>query len=159
MTETRAVRDKTISRIAQVTGQLIWLGHKRFAQQLATYGLTPPQYFTLVSLYNQNRARSMHVVAEITYQDAATATGIVDRLVKLGYVGRQRGEDDRRKVYVTLEEAGRRVVEEIRQVHHGNWRRAFSALDQDDLDDMLRMLDAVMQAWEAVSQQTKQPSN
>ncbi len=152
MTEIQDVRDKTISRIAQVTGQLIWLGNKRFAQQLATYGLTPPQYFTLASLDHQDRARSMHVVAQITHQDAATVTGIIDRLVKLGYVSRQRGQDDRRKVYVALEEAGRQVVEEIRQVNHENWRRAFSALNQNELDEMLRMLNTVMHAWETVNQ-------
>jgi DNA-binding MarR family transcriptional regulator len=158
MSEKQDPRHKTISRIAQMTGQLVWLGHKRFAQLLSTYKLTPPQYFTLVSLFHQERARSMHILAEITHQDAATVTGIVDRLVKLGYVSRQRGEDDRRKVYVTLEEAGRQVVAQIRQAQHENWQRAFAALTQDDLDEMLRIINTVMQAWEPVSQSAGQPT-
>jgi DNA-binding MarR family transcriptional regulator len=156
MNKTQDLHYQTISRIAQVTGQLIWLGNKRFAQQLATYGLTPPQYFTLVSLFFQERPRSMHILAEITHQDAATVTGIVDRLIKLGYVSRQRGEDDRRKVYVTLEEAGREVVEAIRQINHENWQRAFSALSQDELEEMLRMLSTVLEVWRSISQPTTQ---
>jgi DNA-binding MarR family transcriptional regulator len=92
----------------------------------------------------------MHVVAETTHQDAATVTGIIDRLVKLGYVSRQRGEDDRRKVYVTLEEAGRQVVEEIRKANLESWWEAFSALSQADLDEMLRMLETILEAWEFV---------
>ena len=159
MTENQDPRHKTISRIAQMTGQLVWLGHKRFAQLLSTYKLTPPQYFTLVSLFHQDRARSMQVLAEITHQDAATVTGIVDRLIKLGYVSRQRGEDDRRKVYVTLEEAGRQVIDQVRQVQHENWQNAFSALTQEDLDEMLRIINTVMQAWEPARQSADRPTN
>lgn len=149
MTESQDLRYQIISRIAQVTGQLIWLGNKRFAQLLAAYGLTAPQYFTLASLVHQGRPRSMHVLARITHQDAATVTGIVNRLIKLGYVSRQRGQDDRRKVYVTLEEAGEKVVEEVREATHQNWKRSFSALSQAELDEMLRMLKTVLQAWDA----------
>jgi DNA-binding MarR family transcriptional regulator len=150
MTEDLDLREQTISHIARVVGQLVWLGNKRSAQQLSAYGLTAPQYFTLASLSRQDRARSMHILAEITHQDAATVTGIIDRLVKLGYVSRQRGQDDRRKVYVTLQEAGRKVVEEIRQATQENWQRSFSALSQEELDEMLRMLKTVLQAWEYV---------
>jgi DNA-binding MarR family transcriptional regulator len=150
MTPDQELRYETIARIAQVTGQLIWLGNKRFAQLLATYGLTAPQYFTLASLSHQDRPRSMHVLAQITHQDAATVTGIVDRLVKLGYVSRRRGEADRRKVYVNLEGAGSQVVEAVRQATHQNWKRSFSALSQDDLEDMLRMLNTVLHVWQPV---------
>jgi DNA-binding MarR family transcriptional regulator len=142
------LRYQTIARIAQITSQLIWLGNKRHGQLLSTHGLTAPQYFTLASLYHQDRPRSMHVLAEITLQDAATVTGIVDRLVKLGYVSRERGEDDRRKVYVTLNETGRQVVDEVRSTTHQNWKRSFAALSQDDLDGMLRILHRILEAWE-----------
>jgi DNA-binding MarR family transcriptional regulator len=150
MIEDAELRYQTISRIAQVTGQMIWLGNKRFAQLLSRYGLTAPQYFTLISLFHQDRPRSMHVVASITHQDAATVTGIMDRLVKLGYVSRERGEDDRRKVYVSLEEAGRQVIEEIRQTVHENWKHSFAGLNQEELDEMLRLLRAVLHAYESV---------
>jgi DNA-binding MarR family transcriptional regulator len=152
MVKDRDRRQQTIARIARVVGQLIWLGSKRSAQQLSAYGLTPPQYFTLLSLSHQDEKSPMHVLAEITLQDAATVTGIVDRLVRLGYVSRQRGQDDRRKVYVELEETGRRVVEDIRRVNHDNWRRSFSALNQGELDEMLRMLETVLNAWGATSE-------
>ena len=152
MTENQDQRYQTIACIARVVGQLIWLGGKRSAQHFSNYGLTAPQFFTLKALSYQDRPRSMHVLAEITFQDAATVTGIVDRLVKLGYLSRQRGEDDRRKVYVTLEEAGRQVVEEIRQANLENWQYSFSALSQADLDEMLRMVETILTAWEPIPQ-------
>jgi DNA-binding MarR family transcriptional regulator len=153
MTKNQDSRHQTISRIARVVSQLIWLGSKRSGQQLADFGLTAPQYYTLIALSHQDRPRSMHVVARITHQDAATVTGIVDRLVKLGYVKRQRGEDDRRKVYASLEQAGRQVIEEIRLANLENWRHSFSALSDADLDEMLRMLDTILGAWETVPEQ------
>jgi DNA-binding MarR family transcriptional regulator len=142
-------------RIARVVGQLIWLGSKRSHQQLSYHGLTAPQYYTLIALSHQDRPRSMHIVAGITHQDAATVTGIVDRLVKLGYVSRQRGQDDRRKVYVALEEAGRQAIEEIRKANLENWRHSFSALSQDDLAEMLRMLETILESWRSQPEPTE----
>jgi DNA-binding MarR family transcriptional regulator len=157
MIDNQDLRYQTISSIARVVSQLIWLGSKRSHQQLSNFGLTAPQYYTLIALSHQDRPRSMQVVAEITHQDAATATGIIDRLVKLGYVSRQRGQDDRRKVYVNLEETGRQVVEEIRQASLENWRHSFSALSQDDLEEMRRILDKILDAWESVPETAKEP--
>jgi DNA-binding MarR family transcriptional regulator len=156
MTEDQDQRQQTIARIARVVGQLTWLGSKRSAQQLARYGLTAPQYFTLLSLSHRDEASPMHVLAEITHQDAATVTGIVDRLVRLGYVSRERGREDRRKVYVTLLETGRQVVEEVRQANYENWRRSFSALSRQDLDEMLRMLETILEAWRAAPKTAEQ---
>jgi DNA-binding MarR family transcriptional regulator len=149
MIQDQDLRNQTISRIARVVGQLIWLGRKRFAQQFTPYGLTVPQYFTLFFLWHHGQPCPMNLLAELTYQDAATLTGIVDRLVKLGCVSRERGHADRRKVYVTLQEAGQRIVEEVREGRHENWRRSFAALSQSDLDEMLRMLETLMNAWQA----------
>ena len=56
MTEDQDQHHQTIARIARVVGQLIWLGSKRSTQQLASYGLTAPQYFTLLSLSRREEA-------------------------------------------------------------------------------------------------------
>jgi DNA-binding MarR family transcriptional regulator len=145
------LRHQTISRIAQLVAQLVWLGNKRFAQQLAAYGLTSPQYFTLFSLLLQGEACPMNVLAESTYQDAATVTGVINRLVKLGYVSRERGRDDRRKVYVSLQQAGRQVVEKIKRASHEQWQDSLSVLSQDELDETLRILETISSTWRTLS--------
>jgi DNA-binding MarR family transcriptional regulator len=140
-------RDRTIANIVRVTGQLIWVGSKRLSQQLSPYGLTAPQYFALFSLWRHREACSMNVLAETTHQDAATMTGIIDRLVKLGYVHRQRGSDDRRKVYVSLSDAGQRVVEQIGQAKLRDWQRSCDNFSQADLTDLLRLLQEILETW------------
>lgn len=150
MFEEQNVRKQTISHIARAVGQLIWLGRKRITQQFASYGLTLPQYFTLFFLWNHGEPCPMYALAEMTHQDAATLTGIIDRLVKLGYVTRERGRDDRRKVYVTLQDEGKRVVEEVRDGRHENWHRSLAALSQNDLEEMLRLLNTILAAWKAI---------
>jgi DNA-binding MarR family transcriptional regulator len=152
MTENRDLRNQTISHIIRVVGQLIWLGNKRFARQFINYGLTVPQYFTLFSLWHLREPCPMHLLAEITHQDAATLTGVIDRLIRLGYVSRRRGRDDRRKVYVTLCEAGRQVVEEVGEGRHEIWQRGFASLSQAELDEMLRILQTIMHTLQAASQ-------
>jgi DNA-binding MarR family transcriptional regulator len=145
------LRHQTISRIAQIVAQLVWMGNKRLAQQLAAYGLTAPQYFTLFSLLLHGEACPMNVLAESTYQDAATVTGIINRLVKLGYVSRERGQDDRRKVYVTLQQAGRQVVEKVKRASHERWQYSLSVLSQDELDETLRILETISDTWQEIS--------
>jgi DNA-binding MarR family transcriptional regulator len=143
------LHQQTISCIAQVVTHLIWLGHKRFTQQLTNYGLTAPQYFTLFALTLQGEACPMSVLAQATHQDAATVTGIINRLIKLGYVSRRRGQDDRRKVYVTLQQAGHQVVEKVKQAKHKEWQRSLAVLDQDELDETLRILEIISHTWQA----------
>ena len=62
----------------------------------------------------------------------AAATGLVDRLEKLGYVQRLHASDDRRKVMVQITRKGIDLVERMREDIVGNLVDLMSGLDQTE---------------------------
>jgi DNA-binding MarR family transcriptional regulator len=74
------------------------------SEELGRGNVSFPQYFLLGCLDKQE---------VITM--SGTATGLVDRLEKLGYVQRSHALDDRRKVMVKITQKGSGLVAEIRR--------------------------------------------
>src|SRR5690554_617089 len=58
----------------------------------------------------------MSRIAEYINVPMSTATGIVERLVKKGYLQRKRSEADRRIVVVTPTDKGKNLINEIKEV-------------------------------------------
>ena len=77
------------------------------SRQLATTtGLTPSQLLVLREI-DTRLSVTPSAVAQALQFSQATITAIVDRLVALGFVQRQRGERDKRQIHLTLLPAGR----------------------------------------------------
>jgi DNA-binding MarR family transcriptional regulator len=71
------------------------------------------QLFLLTYLTSQEHLTMSEIAKKMGHSTAA-ATGLVDRLEKLGYVSRNHAEDDRRKVMVQITNKGTRLVNAIR---------------------------------------------
>ncbi len=76
--------------------------------------LTPGQMFTLCTL-EPGKAVPMHSVCGILHCDASNVTGIVDRLVGLGYIERRESDQDRRVKAIKLTEAGEAARDKLLQ--------------------------------------------
>ncbi len=72
--------------------------------------LTPPQYFILVRLAENDRC-PLKELAEALACTRATITGIVDTMEKKELVSRSPNPDDRRSLLVRLTEKGRALLE------------------------------------------------
>jgi DNA-binding MarR family transcriptional regulator len=81
--------------------------------------LSFPQFFLLGHLIAHGPT-GMTRVAELMGHSTPAATGLVQRLEKLGYVKRNHELEDRRKVTVTVTAKGTRLVEGVRQEIIGN---------------------------------------
>ncbi len=65
-----------------------------------------------------------------------TVSGIVDRLVEHGLVGRRAVESDRRRVFVGLTPAGAALIDRFRDLNARQIRDLLSVLDDKDLESM-----------------------
>jgi DNA-binding MarR family transcriptional regulator len=72
---------------------------------VARVGMSSSEMQTL-HLLRLNGPLSPGRLAELMDLSTGTVTGVLDRLERLGLVTRQRHPDDRRKILVTLDEAG-----------------------------------------------------
>lgn len=72
------------------------------SRQLASAtGLTPSQLLVLREIHSRGSATPSAVAQALQFSQA-TITAIVDRLVALGFVQRQRAERDKRQIHLTL---------------------------------------------------------
>jgi DNA-binding MarR family transcriptional regulator len=84
------------------------------SKELARGRVSFPQYFLLGYLAQQQLLTMTEIAAKMGHTTAA-ATGLVDRLEKLGYVRRTHACDDRRKIEVQITPTGQSLVEQIRE--------------------------------------------
>ncbi|MEM7426314.1 MAG: MarR family transcriptional regulator [Pseudomonadota bacterium] len=79
---------------------------REYVTLLEPLGVTYPQYLALMVLWRRDGLMVQEIAASLEI-DQATATPLVQRLEKLGYVHRQRSREDERKVFVFLTERGK----------------------------------------------------
>jgi MarR family 2-MHQ and catechol resistance regulon transcriptional repressor len=81
----------------------------RLARKNTMGDLTTSQFGVLESLYHLGPMRQGQISAKLL-KSGGNMTLVVDNLRKQGLVTRERDQDDRRKVVVSLTEAGRELV-------------------------------------------------
>jgi len=69
----------------------------------------------------------------------STATGIVDRLVKKGLLKRDRSEEDRRVVTVSLNENGVALIDNLKEYFHQLLDKVRSLLTEDEFETALKI--------------------
>src|SRR6516165_10700341 len=101
---------------AQELAEIVMQMQRRFllklSEQLGRGSVSFPQYFLLGYLDSQEVITMSGIASKMGHTTAA-ATGLVDRLEKLGYVQRSHALDDRRKVMVRITKKGSDLVAEI----------------------------------------------
>lgn len=144
-----AARDSMVEQIARVLMHVSWLGQKQFARCVADHDLTLPQFFALGFLSKMEQRCSMNQLAEATHQDAATMTGIVDRLERLGLVERRRSARDRRVVLVHPTPEGVALLSHVHDSRNELMRHVFTTFSDEELLTLITFLTRLMAAMEA----------
>lgn len=78
----------------------------------------------------------------------STATGVVDRLVKMGLLKRDRQEDDRRVVVVFLTNEGKELAGTIQKQFHSIWSRVRSFITEEEFETALVILKKIMAGFQ-----------
>ena len=95
------------------------------------------QFFLLGYLANENFLTMTDISKKMGHSTAA-ATGLVDRLEKLGYVQRLHASEDRRKVMVQITRKGIDLVERIREDIVSSLVALMVDLDENEQDALLK---------------------
>ena len=76
----------------------------------------------------------MSNIAKKMGHSTAAATGLVDRLEKLGYVERVHAAEDRRKIMVRITHKGTELVAHMRKEIANNLAEIMSEMDEDEAE-------------------------
>lgn len=115
---------------------------------IKTTGLTTPQILLLQILINKGEL-SVGALAREMNLSQATVTTILDRLASRGYIVRNKSEQDKRMVKVTITEVGRGIVKDSPVPLQEQFVNRFRALEDWEqsmiiasLQKVARMMDA-----------------
>lgn len=84
--------------------------------------------------------KNMSTIAGELSVTVGTLTIAMNSLVKKGYVSRERGEIDRRVVYISLSERGRAAYEQHAKFHKKMIDAAISQLEPEEMEVLLKAL-------------------
>lgn len=90
-----------------------------------------------IGLSGENTMSSVAKKLKIT---AGSLTTTVNALVRKAYVKRERSEEDRRVVYITLTEKGEKAFYHHEQFHRQMTNAVIEKLDDEEIDALVKML-------------------
>lgn len=86
--------------------------HSYFREKLQPFGVTPIQYSLLKCLWEED-TQTPTQLAQTLQVDSSTVTGLLERLERKQLIVRRYSQEDRRSVFVCLEEEGHNLKDEI----------------------------------------------
>jgi DNA-binding MarR family transcriptional regulator len=126
-------------RVGEVFPVVIKEFLKRQTNELYKGKITMPQFLILNFLERQGESR-MTDLAKFMAVTTAAMTGIVDRLVRDGYVQRMPKPDDRRIIKVKTTSKGAALVKKVNLQKRQMVMDIFGRLPQQDREEYLRII-------------------
>lgn len=83
-----------------------------YENNLLVFGLTPVQYFVIVTLYNQDGMKFKDLACALSIE-GPTLTGLLDRMERADFLERRGDPEDRRSVLVYLTDKGKQIGSEV----------------------------------------------
>ena len=111
-------------------------------------GLTTPQLLCLDTLGKKEHMITKELAKNVNLSES-TVIGIVDRLEAKQYLTRTRSNEDRRKVYLSLTEAGRGILIETPSLLQDKFSLALSKLDTNEQNTIAQSLERIVELMEA----------
>ena len=109
-------------------------------------GVTTTQLLVLECLGVCGPCKMNTLVAALKVKFSAV-TMIIDRLVKTGFVLRERGQEDRRTVFVALSPKGKKILMEENQRRRKAFMQVFSRVSAKEREDYLRILEKILDSF------------
>jgi len=113
------------------------------SKELARGNVSFSQY-CLLSFLREQAQLSMSEIAQRMGHTTAAATGLVDRLEKLGHVKRTHGQDDRRKILVQATASGAALVAEVRDDMVSNLLKMMAVLDPNEQKTWVQIYEKII---------------
>ena len=96
----------------------------------------------LYALDQKNRM-TMAEIASVIRKDKSTVTSLVDKLVKLGYVSKERDTEDTRVIYVTLTREGQELMPIFHQISRELLEAFYVGITEEEKELLFSLLNRV----------------
>jgi MarR family transcriptional regulator, lower aerobic nicotinate degradation pathway regulator len=141
MSEERAVSDRTY-RLDEQIGFKLRVANQKHLEifSAAMSDLTPRQFAVLAKLLEQGTLSQNHLGRQVA-MDAATTKGVIERLLRKGYVTSTPSATDRRRLDIALTDEGTAAAQAAIGVAQTISERTSRNLTERELHRLLALLD------------------
>ncbi len=94
----------------------------------------------LTALYENNGRLTMSQIAQKIGKDKSTVTPLVDKLLKLGYIDKEKNEKDKRITYIRLTERGIALKPKFDSISNQVYETAYKDFTTEEKETFLRLL-------------------
>lgn len=101
-------------------------------------GITPIQYFVLI-VVAETPGIGLNELSEKIYSVTSTTSGIVERMVKAGWLRRERPATNRRSISLTLTHEGIALVQQTREMRFSQLAISLLHLSEEDEQHLIRI--------------------
>lgn len=115
--------------------------------EVKPYGFTTSQAYVLLTIRGSG-SMTMQELSEELNLDRSTMTRVVKNLVRDGWVIRERNEEDRRQVMVTLSEKGTEISGELHHSVSEYYQKIIRHLPEGRVEEVLESIDFLTRAFE-----------
>jgi len=98
----------------------------------------------IVVLLNEYGPQKASALAEQLFITPGAVTGIADKLLEMKLIDRDRAEDDRRVVMLTITEPGRELVQKIKAKRAVLSSMMFSGLEPEEIQELTRLIEKMV---------------
>jgi DNA-binding MarR family transcriptional regulator len=112
-----------------------------------TLTLTPAQLRALIALDVESRPVRMSALAEALGVTQSTTTDVTKRLMRMGYLTKERLPGDERVVCVSLSERGRKIVKELRGEKFRQFLKICEALPETEQQRLLKSHQLILRIY------------
>jgi DNA-binding MarR family transcriptional regulator len=102
----------SVNKIERLLRHVAFIIKKRGREILVDFGITSPQFNALLALREQPNM-TMGELCEKLFLACSTATDLIDRMEKNGFLERNRDAQDRRVIRLSISEKGQDVIKEV----------------------------------------------
>jgi DNA-binding MarR family transcriptional regulator len=104
------------------------------------------QQFRAMGMIDRHPGESLSFVAAHLGLTDATASKLIEALVKPGLITRAEAADDRRKVVISITKSGRRALESARKAALGRIASVLARLDEQDRSAVIRAMNVLRES-------------
>lgn len=102
--------------------------------------LLPTHGNILTALYENNRILTMKEIANKIGKDKSTVTVLVNKLISLGYIERQKSDNDKRITYIKLTEKAMLIEDTFNSISLQVKETAYYNITEKEKQEFLRIL-------------------
>jgi len=102
--------------------------------------LVPSYGNILTVLYDNGGKLSMKEIGELIGKDKSTVTPLVNKLLRLGYINKEKCKEDRRVTYVKITNKGKEIENKFNDISKEVYSTAYKGFSVEEKELLLKLL-------------------